>query len=71
MTIRYKYTTLLTAGVIAAAVMSAPVASARPSCQEAGVTTICQTTGSVSIKAVPGTRAPDVSQVTPGGRGRR
>jgi hypothetical protein len=40
------------------AVVSAPAANARPDCQTAGVQTICQTNGSVSIKVAPGTVAP-------------
>ena len=38
--------------------ISAPVASARPTCQSTDFKTICQTNGSVSIKARPGTVAP-------------
>ncbi len=53
---------LVLASLAVVAVISAPAASARPSCQEAGVKTICQTNGSVSIKAVPGTRAPVANQ---------
>ncbi|MFM8597407.1 MAG: hypothetical protein ACKOB8_00075 [Mycobacterium sp.] len=49
---------LLVAGLLAAAVAVAPAADARPTCQSAGVKTICQTNGSVSIKARPGTTAP-------------
>ena len=45
-----------------AALVTAPAADARPNCQEAGVTTICQTNGSVSIKARPGTLAPPANQ---------
>ena len=65
---------LVMASLVVAAVVSAPVASARPNCQEAGVKTICQTNGSVSFKAVPGTRAPIANQPVfpwlgmPGGR---
>ncbi|BBY59908.1 hypothetical protein MSAR_30440 [Mycolicibacterium sarraceniae] len=53
---------LVLAGLMVAAAVSAPIAYARPNCQEAGVKTICQTNGSVSIKAVPGTRAPVANQ---------
>ena len=49
---------LLITGLAAAAVVVAPPADARPTCQTAGVKTICQTNGSVSIKARPGTTAP-------------
>ena len=57
MTVRANAAALM-AGLIVLAGVSAPVASARPNCQEAGVKTICQTNGSVSIKARPGTVAP-------------
>ncbi|MUL46620.1 hypothetical protein FZI85_11075 [Mycobacterium sp. CBMA293] len=43
------------------AVISAPAAYARPTCQDPGVTgikAVCQTNGSVSLKAVPSTVAP-------------
>ena len=49
---------VVVAGVAVAAVLVAPGAQARPTCQDAGVKTICQTNGSVSIKARPGTLAP-------------
>jgi hypothetical protein len=52
----------LMASVVVAAIVAAPVANARPSCQEAGTKTICQTRGSVSIKARPGTTAPPANQ---------
>jgi len=73
MTTRGK-SALLLAGLAVVAGVSAPAASARPNCQEAGVKTICQTNGSVSIKATPGTRAPIANQPVfpwlgmPGGR---
>ena len=54
---------LMVAGMAAvAALVSAPGAQARPSCQDAGVKTVCQTNGSVSIKARPGTTAPPANQ---------
>lgn len=53
---------LLIASLAVAAVITAPAANARPSCHEAGVKTICQTNGSVSIKARPGTTAPPANQ---------
>lgn len=37
---------------------SAPVASARPTCQSTDFKTVCSTNGSTSIKARPGTVAP-------------
>ena len=46
------------AGLVVAAGVSAPVAGARPSCQNTDFKSICQTNGSVSIKARPGTVAP-------------
>ena len=49
---------VLVAGLAVVAGMSAPVAGARPTCQDTATTTICQTNGSVSIKARPGTTAP-------------
>ena len=54
---------LLLAGMVAVAIVAAPVvvapaADARAFCDEAGGTTICQrSSGSVSIKATPGTVA--------------
>jgi len=53
---------LLVVGLIVAAVVVAPAANARPNCQSAGVQTICQTNGSVSIKSRPGTTAPPANQ---------
>jgi len=46
------------AAVAVVAVVTAPAADARPFCDEAGGTTICQTNGSTSIKATPGTVSP-------------
>jgi hypothetical protein len=57
MTVRNK-SALLLAGVTAVTVMVAPVAEARPTCQSTQFKTICETSGSVSIKARPGTVAP-------------
>ena len=51
-------TAAFVAALAATAVAAAPAAQARPTCQDAGVKTICQTNGSVSIKARPGTTAP-------------
>jgi len=48
---------LLIVGGVLAMVIAAPAAQARPTCQEFEDTTICETTGSVSIKARPGTTA--------------
>ncbi|MCW1959283.1 MAG: hypothetical protein KIH64_012210, partial [Mycobacterium sp.] len=57
MTLRSK-TALTLAGLAVAAGLAAPAAVARPTCQSTDFKTICQTNGSVSIKARPGTVAP-------------
>ncbi|QEN14944.1 hypothetical protein ACQ856_25040 [Mycolicibacterium psychrotolerans] len=62
---------LLTTAVVAASLISAPVAGARQTCHDAGSHVMCETSGSVSIKAVPQTRAPNVSEITPNSRDRR
>ena len=49
---------LLMVSLAAAAGISAPVANARPTCQDTFAKTICSTNGSTSIKARPGTVAP-------------
>ena len=49
---------LLLSGVTVAAIMVAPAAQARPTCQQTDFQSICTTNGSVSIKARPGTVAP-------------
>jgi hypothetical protein len=43
-------------------VASAPIAGARSNCQETDIKSRCQTNGSVSIKARPGTMAPPANQ---------
>lgn len=48
----------MVAGLAVAAGVMAPAAVARPSCQQTDFKSICQTNGSVSIKARPGTTAP-------------
>ena len=70
-------TALLMAGFVAVPFVLAPAAHARPSrtCDQAGSSTICQTNGSVSIKAEPGTFAapatlPLIPWLTYGGRRR-
>ncbi|MEI7545726.1 MAG: hypothetical protein WCJ53_12990 [Mycobacteriaceae bacterium] len=50
------------AAVAAATLVSAPAASARPVCEDAGNQTICQTNGSISIKSRPGTTASPANQ---------
>lgn len=65
---------LVMVSLVVAAGLSAPVASARPTCQSTEFKTICETNGSVSIKARPGTVAPPANQPVipwlgrPGGR---
>lgn len=49
---------VLIVGLSVVAGVLAPVAGARPTCQDTNTKTICQTNGSVSIKARPGTTAP-------------
>ncbi len=56
-----RTSSVLLAGVIAASLIAAPVAHARQTCHDAGSHVRCETNGSVSIKAVPTTRAPHVS----------
>lgn len=72
--IRRKFTTpLVTAGVIGAAILWPPIATAQPQapdCQATGVsTTTCTTSGSVSIKTIPPVRAPFATPYFPGSRG--
>lgn len=54
---------LLAVGLMALTVLVAPSADARPTCNEAGGVTRCETNGSVSIKAVPQTRAPNAGMI--------
>jgi hypothetical protein len=61
MTGRGKFAVVLV-GLAAASVISAPMASARPTCQDTATKTICTTNGSTSIKARPGTTAPPANQ---------
>lgn len=49
-------------GIAVGAVISAPVSQARPVCDDVNGTNKCQTNGSVSIKARPGTTAPPANQ---------
>ena len=57
MTVHSKSVLFMTA-MTALAVVTAPVADARPTCQSNDWKSICQTNGSVSIKARPSTVAP-------------
>lgn len=61
---------MLLLGVIAASLVSAPIAHARQTCHDAGSFVRCETNGSVSIKTVPTTRAPQAGQGWPSNRGR-
>ena len=70
MTARSKFA-LIVAAAATAALMAAPAAGARPTCQGGGgstdtaggpSTTACQTSGSVSIIATPGTKAPPANR---------
>ncbi len=56
---------ILFVGVFVASLISAPVAQATQTCQDAGSHVRCETNGSVSIKAVPTTRAPNVADSIP------
>ena len=51
--------------LIAVALISAPQAGATATCHDAGSVTRCETNGSVSIKTVPSTRAPNVVDTIP------
>ncbi len=53
---------LLMVSLAVMAGISAPVADARPTCQDTNTKTICSTNGSTSIKARPGTVAPPANQ---------
>jgi len=53
---------MVVAGLAFAATVSAPLAQARPTCQGGEEQSICQTNGSVSIKARPGIKAPPANQ---------
>ncbi|MGU3502795.1 hypothetical protein [Mycobacterium sp. C31M] len=70
MTHRMKYPALVAVGAASVALISAPTVGATPTCQDAGSVVRCQTNGSVSIKAVPGTRAPNVAESIPRGNNR-
>jgi hypothetical protein len=61
---------LITVGALVASLIVAPAASAMPTCQDAGSHVRCETSGSVSIKAVPQTSAPHVGQINPDRRRR-
>lgn len=51
-----------TATMTMTAMLWPPVAQARTTCQDTATTTICQTSGSVSIAARPGTTAPPANR---------
>lgn len=48
----------LATGLAVVAGVSAPAAGARPTCNDTDFKSVCQTNGSVAIKARPGTTAP-------------
>ena len=54
---------LLAAVAMGVSLVSAPVAAAGPTCLDAGGHVRCETSGSVSIRAVPETRAPHVGEI--------
>ncbi len=58
-------TVMLAVSTVAVQLISAPAAVAQSTCQDAGSHIRCQTNGSVSIKAVPTTLAPNVADVIP------
>jgi len=62
MTIRRKSALVMVSVAVTLGVF-APAADALPNCQDSGTTSTCQTNGSVSIKARPGTVAPPANQV--------
>ena len=53
-----KTSVLVMASVVVVGGIAMPSADARPNCQSSDFQTVCQTNGSVSIKARPGTVAP-------------
>lgn len=53
---------ILVAGFAVVAGISAPAAGARDTCRDTETKTVCQTRGSTSIKARPGTKAPPANQ---------
>ena len=62
----------LLVGLASVSGIMAPVAGARPTCQDAGSTSTCETNGSVAIKAVPEARSYDDTQSSRvGAQGRR
>jgi hypothetical protein len=62
MTVRAKFATAAV-GMVVAAMVSAPTAGAqRDNCRTSGDATTCQTNGSVSIAATPGTKAPPANR---------
>ncbi|BBZ55746.1 MULTISPECIES: hypothetical protein [Mycobacteriaceae] len=62
----------LLVGLASVSGIMAPVAGARPTCQDSGATSTCETNGSVAIKATPGVRTQDTTQSSRvGAQGRR
>ena len=62
---------ILAVGVMVASILSAPVAAARPTCQDSGNTRRCEARGSTSIKSVPKTTAGSLNAGPPGRRAAR
>lgn len=62
MTVRGK-SSLVASVLFVASLVSAPVADARQTCHDAGGVVRCETSGSVSLKATPESRAPHVGQI--------
>lgn len=62
----------LLVGLASVSGIMAPVAGARPTCQDSGSHSTCETNGSVAIKATPGARSYDDTQSSRvGAQGRR
>ena len=63
---------VLLVGLASVSGILAPVAGARPTCRDGGNSVVCETNGSVSIKATPGARSYDDTQSSRvGAQGRR
>lgn len=62
-------TVLAAASLVALSLIAPPVAAARQTCHDTGGGVRCETNGSVSIKAVPQTRAPQAGAGMIGGIG--
>jgi hypothetical protein len=65
---KYSAPLLVATSVVAVSLVSAPLAGAQATCRETGGLVRCETNGSVSIKAVPTTVAPNVAETIPRNR---